>query len=240
MTVQTFTLLLFSIVYSLTSCTDKPKDQTPQQETKITKKTPINIIVSHDSLLSNDYIFYGDSIFPKHRNLIKQIVDKYKNDTCALMSYSKKDLTENFSGYKALGDVNGDGKSDSVFVLPPMNWCDSGEQTFYFTDIALPRLNSGSSCAHADNVFKTVDIDEDGFCEIGFYYSSCASRYKSLLLYKYKNNQWQEIATADFDVLTQDPDKVKLEDLVQKISKNEFRIKNFIDGKKYWDTVLLK
>ena len=58
-------------------------------------------------------------------------------------------------------------------------------------------------------------------------------------VYRLKNEQWEQIAIAEFDIMTQDPAKVQLETLVQKISKNRFQIKNFFEGKRYWDTVLV-
>jgi hypothetical protein len=210
-------------------------------EEKTTPTKPIRLTTTKDSVFSNDYSYYGDSMFRGQNDLLTFLIKKYDKDTCVPMVYEKKNLREGFEGFKNLGDINNDNNNDSVFVLQPLNWCeyDDGE-SYYFTDTTLPRLKSGSSCCHPTNFFKTADIDEDGICEVGFFYSTCVSRYKSLQVYRLKNSQWEQIATADFDVLTQDPEKVKLEDFVRKISKDKFQIKNFIEGKKYWDTISIK
>jgi hypothetical protein len=247
------------------SCKDSNKKNTPateQQTAKATKdsnttpsysyyndsvfyghKDSFAFVISptSDSVLSNSYSYYGDSLFRGHKELLTFIIKKYYRDSCAPIIQSKKDLKDFFEGFKNLGDVNGDKKNDSIFILPPLNYCEDAEgQSYYFTDTSLPRLLSGSNCCHPCNFFKVPDIDEDGICEVGFYYSSCTSRYKSLEIYSLKNNQWQQIAASAFDILTQAPDKVRFEDLVRKISRNKFQIKNFDEGKKYWDTVELK
>jgi len=224
----------------LSSCADRQKLK-HQQSILQDSSENLKLTTTKDSVFSNNYSFYGDTVFPGHKNIIKFLLTQYDKDTCVPMTYEKKNLIEGFEGYKELGDINNDRQNDSVFILQPLNWCEYDDgQSYYFTDTTLPRLKSGSYCCHPSNFFKAADIDEDGINEVGFFYSSCASRYKSLQLYRLKNKEWQQIATADFDILTQDPDKVKFEDLVRKISKNKFQIKNFIEGKKYWDTVLLK
>lgn len=223
----------------LSSCADRQKVK--QQSELPAPQVDLKLTTTKDSFFSNNYSFYGDTVFPGHKSLIKFFIDQYNKDPCVPMTYEKKNLIEGFEGYKELGDINNDGKKDSVFILEPLNWCEYDDgQSYYFTDTTLPRLKSGSYCCHPSNFFKVSDIDEDGISEVGFFYSSCTSRYKSLQVFQLKNKEWQQIATADFDILTQAPDKVKFEDLVRKIAKNKFQIKNFIEGEKYWDTVLLK
>jgi hypothetical protein len=230
------------IIYLISSCTNR---QINNQINKQTEKRSIQeeivylkSVIPQDSISSTDPSFYGDSLFPGHKSLLTLLISKYDNDTCFPIIHNKKELREKFEGYKILGDINNDKINDSVFVLPPLNWCGYNDgDSYYFTDTSLPRLNSGSECSHPTNSFKAPDIDEDGVCEVGFFYSSCASRYKSLQLYTLKNHQWKQIAESEFDVLTQDPDKVKFEDLVHKISLNKFRIRNFYDKQTYWDTM---
>lgn len=82
--------------------------------------------------------------------------------------------------------------------------------------------------------------DEDGICEVGFFYSACSSRYKSLRFYRLKDKKWEKIGASEFDILTQEPTEVKFSNLVRKISRNRFIAKNFYDGRKYWDTIIIK
>jgi hypothetical protein len=198
-------------------------------------------IISPDSVYSNDFVFYGDTLFPGHGPLMSFLMQRYIPDTCGVLQYHKQSLRDGFEGYKLIGDVNNDQRVDCVFVLPPLNSCEQEVgQSYYFTDATLPRLLSGSFCCHPSNFFKTADIDEDGICEVGFFYSSCASRYKSLRLFRLHQGEWQQIAIAGFDILTQDPEKVKFEELVRKTGKNSFQIRNYMEGKSYWEMVRLK
>ena len=218
------------------SCKRTRKDNPTTLFKQIPKPT-----TTKDSVLSNDYSYYGDSILPEYKNLVAYLIKKYDVDTCAPMIYQKKNLKEIFEGLKNTGDINNDKKSDSVFVLNPLNWCEYDDgQAYYFTDTTLPRLKSGSYCSHPANFFRIQDIDEDGLCEVGFFYSSCVSRYKSIKVFRLKYNLWEEITVATFDILTQDPENVQLESLVKKISKNKFIVKSFIDDREYWDTVSIK
>jgi len=228
-------LILILVSYSITSCNEKQKNKVKSISPRL-----INLTTTNDSILSNDFSYYTDSIFHIQNELIKYLIKKYDNDSCLPLVYGRKNLKEEFEGFKQLGDINNDNKNDSVFVLDPLNWCEYDDgQSYYFTDTSLPRVVSGSYCSRPANFFKAPDIDEDGICEVGFFFSSCVSRYKSLRVYRLKNEQWEQIAIAEFDIMTQDPAKVELETLVQKISKNRFQIKNFFEGKRYWDTVLV-
>jgi hypothetical protein len=198
-------------------------------------------IPEEGSVLANDDRWYGDSLFKGHSILLKQLFAKYIPDSCHPMVYKKQELRDGFEGFHNIGDVNKDGKADSVFVMDPLSTCDyNNEQSYYFTDPSLPRIISESSCSHPTNFFKAPDIDEDGICEVGYLFSSCASRYKSLRIYQLKNNQWHKIAVSEFDFLTQDPTGIVLARLVRKIRRNQFAVRNFYDGKKYWNTVILK
>jgi hypothetical protein len=104
----------------------------------------------------------------------------------------------------------------------------------YFLDKKIPRLQTDSYCAYAENLFSVADIDEDGLNEVGIYYSGCAGRYKSLIIYTLKKGKWKEIGHSIFDILTQDPTEVVYQELVKKTSKNRFKILNFENDKKYW------
>jgi hypothetical protein len=190
-------------------------------------------------VLSNSYSYYSDSIFHGYKALLTAVMKKYAKDTCPPISQPKENFEDWYEGFSSVGDVNHDRKNDSIFVLPPLNYCEEGD-AYYFTDTSLPRLLTTSMCCHPTNVFKMADIDEDGICEVGYYYSSCASRYKSLRFFSLKNNEWVRIGASEFDILTQDPGKVRYKDLIRKIAKNKFVARNFYDGDKYWDTITMK
>ena len=97
--------------------------------------------------------------------------------------------------------------------MPSFNYCDGGEFILFFWQNPNKTLHW---LCHPENLFVCPDIDEDGINEIGIFYSSCVSRYKSLRIYSLKQNQWTEIGTSTFEVLTQDPTKVKFESLIKK------------------------
>lgn len=210
----------------------------------VTKDTVTHIPGSYydnvtDSIYSSDYLYYADSIIKGHKPILCSYFRKYNNDTCFPIVYGKKQIKEGFKGFKSLGDLNNDFKDDSVFILEAINTCDNG-QSYYFTDTLMPRIMPDSYCCGLSSIFKLQDINEDGISEIGIYHSSCASRYKSVIIYSLMDKNWKKIAVADFDTFTQDPSKVKFENIVRKISKNKFEVKNFIEGKIFWKTHVMK
>lgn len=224
------------IILSLVACKNKsPKTTNTPLTENVATVMQQEIIPGPGKIRTDDYVYLSDSVFHGYKELLKYQIEKYKNDTCTPNIIEKESLND-FEGFKSVGDINNDGKSDSVFVLDALDWC-AESQSYYFTDTSLPRITNSSNCCHPYNVFKAPDIDEDGICEIGVYYSSCASRYKSVILYSLKGNEWIEIGVSSFDILTQDPEKVKLETLVKKISRNKFKMKNFMEGDKYWETI---
>jgi hypothetical protein len=237
-------IALYALIASLcllVSCKDNHQNNQVAQPSRQNEIESLRSSIPKESVLSTDVHFYGDSIFPGHSILMAALINRYNVDTCLPIVQKRKDVREEFEGYKVLGDLNNDNVIDSVFVLEPLNWCESNDgDSYYLTDTTLPRLVSGSECCHPANFFKAPDIDEDGICEVGYFFSSCASRYKSLRFFTLRDGQWKQIATSEFDILTQDPTDVKYESLVQKISRNEFRVKNFYDHETYWDTLYLK
>jgi len=216
-----------------------------KQETPPVRKTPpvriVHPVVGKDSMLSTDVDYYADSVFKGNKNLLQSIFSKYVSDTCVSMIYDKQGIKDGFEGFNNIGDVNNNGKPDSVFVLDELSWCDFDHgKSYYFTDTSLPRLVSESYCAHPTNFFIMPDVDEDGIKKVGYFYSSCASRYKSLRFFRLNNGKWQQIGVSEFDQHTQDPEKTTLSSLVRKISRNRFAAKNFYDGEIYWDTLEIK
>lgn len=116
--------------------------------------------------------------------------------------------------------MNSDKIADTVFVVPPFNYCDDGD-SYVFFDTTLPRLYTDSYCCHPDNLFSIGDINEDGINEICIFYSSCSSRFKSLIAYTLTHNKWKQIGRSLFDIGIMKPDKEKR---VRKISTGKFEM----------------
>lgn len=218
---------LIILLVFLISCKEKRNNKSVLPNESINKNDSLRMELRR----SLDY--FADSLLNGNRALMKSFILKYQPDTCGIILYSDSSLKSAFEGIKRLTDINGDKIDDSVFVIPPLNYCDEG-QSYYFTDTSLPRLFSNSYCCHPDNLFVVDDIDEDGIKEIGVFNSSCASRYKMLKIYSLKTNNWQEISTSTFDILTKDPTTVKFETLVKKVSKYKFKVCAFNEGKTEW------
>ncbi|WP_133054055.1 hypothetical protein [Niastella yeongjuensis] len=185
-----------------------------------------------------DYLFFSDSILPEHKSILNYYFSKYGSDTTR-SSYWQQEMKEGFEGLYSIGHIKNNLKMDSVFVLPPLT--DIEGQCYYFTDTTLPRLQTDSYCCHPSNIFLVGDIDEDGVSEIGQYYSSCVSHYKSLYVYSLKNKAWREIGHCVYDLNYMDIDK-PYSYFVKKISKNKFKMLEITDltpdtakiGKRNW------
>lgn len=154
---------------------------------------------SKDSVLSNDIQFINDSIL---KGKFKLDISKYEIESrkkeCYPIRLRKKLFDEFYNeGYNNLGDLNGDNKADSVFVLHALNHCEEGD-SYYFTDNSIPRILTDSNCCHPYSILNIGDIDEDGKSEIAEYYSSCASRYKAITIYSLKESGWKEIKSFSF------------------------------------------
>jgi hypothetical protein len=220
-TFQKFILKSFVLIIFF-SCKESKIDNKQSQPTTVIQK------INKDSLLSklNENIhFVGDKLFTNKTSLIKHLVNTYQVDTCGIIAYEDSTLREGFEGLKTIGDINGNKISDSVFVLPPFNYCDDGD-SYYFFDTTLPRLYTDSYCCHPDNLFPIGDIDEDGIIEICIFYSSCTSRFKSLIAYSLKNKTWKQIGRCTFDVGFMKPDKEKR---VRKVGKGKFKMLEIVD-----------
>lgn len=213
-----------------------------QSEIKVLSTTKTKMIKA------NDYVFFSDSILHGHKDVLKYYFTRYSSDTCETIWYENTNLVNNFKGLEALGDINHNGISDSVFVLDELNYCNFDEevnsngQAYYFTDTTLPRLQTDDShCCYPSCIFVVGDIDEDGVSEIGQYFSSCASRYKSLYVYSLKNKKWKQVGHSVYDLLYVD-EKKPFSYYVQKVSKNKFKMLEITDltddkskiGKQNW------
>ncbi len=226
-------VFLFLIVFSFLSC----KKETKQIKTNLKKTVSQSDIwekysfehqakilkdkTLKNTVLSNDIQFINDSIL---KGKFKLDISKYelnaKKKHCYPIQLQKKELYEFYDiVFNNLGDLNGDGKEDSVFVLHALNECDAGD-SFYFTDNKIPRIKTDSDCCHPGDIVNIGDIDEDGKNEIAEYSSSCVSRYKEFNIYTFKNSTWKKITTFSFVINDQFPPDQDFKKLFRKTSKN--------------------
>lgn len=207
-----------------------------------TKSTENDTIYKNDSLtyiLNANKKFIKDSLLKEKTGIIDHYFSLYQPDNCGVLTHRNSELKEGFEGIRIIKGIRTSKKNDTVFVMPNFNYCDDWE-SYCFYDKTLPRLYTDSYCCHPDNFFVCSDIDEDGINEVGIFYSSCVSRYKSLRIYSLKKNTWNEIAITTFDIMTKDPTEVKFSDLVKKISKYKFQICSFDKGQTKWKTIKMR
>lgn len=221
----------------LLACNKQANNDLPSKQIEKTAKSEKSINISKNEVLSTDLDFFSDSLLHGHRDALKYYFKKYCGDLpCSPIGvhYDKKETKERFEGVKFIGDINHNEIKDSVFVLEPLVLCQFEDeksfdgQAYYFTDIALPRLQTDSYCCHPENIFTVGDIDEDGISEIGQYYSSCSSRYKSLYVYSLKNKKWKEIGHCVYDLMHAD-EKKPYKDFIKKTEKNKFQMLEITD-----------
>ncbi len=198
----------------------------------------INIDTSNhkNEVRSNDLNYYSDSVFHGIRKILSFYFKKYSSDTCFLwnnkMNYTDSFGVNEFNKIRQLGIVHNNIET-SVFVLDKLSWCSHYQklyneeyedgQAYYFTDTTLPRLQSDSYCCHPSNIFIIGDIDDDGVAEIGQYFSSCASHYKSIIVWTLKNNSWNKVGHSIFDQHYMKYDK-PFSSYVRKLSKGKFEM----------------
>jgi hypothetical protein len=205
-------------------------------------------IVDANKIKATDYVFFSDSVLHGHKAVLKYYFAKYGSGaTCSSPQfYDKKEIKESFEGLNYIGSIKNNLTKDSVFVLQLFDCRQSDGkefygQAYYFTDTTLPRLQTDSYCCHPSNIFVVGDIDEDGVAEIGQYYSSCASHYKSLYVYSLKDNEWKEIGHVVYDLYYMDIGK-PYSYFVKKLRKNKFEMLEITDltadktkiGKRNW------
>lgn len=195
---------------------------------------------SGDSVLSNDIQYINDSVL---KGKFKLNISQYESEDIqkkCLPNIIKKDLFYEYpvegdinfiKDFKNLGDLDGDKKNDSVFILPGLNWCEEG-QSYYFTNNKIPRIQTESNCCHTESIFSIGDIDEDGGNEIAEYNSSCASNFKTMRIWTLKNHQWKSVGVFTF--YYNNGKYRAFEDfhkLYKKISKNKFQFLEISDRK---------
>lgn len=198
--------------------TEHTKDSTTAYVRKVDKDSLQNV-------LNGNARFIGDSLLKNKFALITNYLSKYQPDTCFTLTYKDSVLRDGFEAPKDIGDINGDKIRDTVLVMPPFNYCDEGE-SYAFFDTTLPRLFADSYCCHPENLFSIGDIDEDGISEICIFYSTCVSRFKSLLVYTLKDNRWTQVGQCAFDIAFMKPAKQLR---VRKTGKGKFEMLEIVD-----------
>src|SRR5262249_30997396 len=138
-----------------------------------------------DSISVHNCRLVADTIMPKYKALVKYYFRKYRLDTCMTISLDSAAFKDN-DGIQPFGRVRLHQPPVSVFVWPRISWCDTDGDAYYFTDTTLPRLETETVCSYPRCLFPVADIDEDGISEIGQYFTSCSSHYKSLHVYSLK------------------------------------------------------
>ncbi len=188
---------------------------------------------SHDSILSSDYNFITVNLL---ENRFDIDIAKYQNEKSLPIRLNKEELIEKFEGFQNIGDLDKDGKDDHVFVLDPLDFCEEG-QSYYFSNPTIPRIFSESYCCHPNSIFSIGDIDEDGSNEIGQYYSSCASRYKSINIWTLSENVWSKIDQVAFTINDDYQVFADFDKLSEKISKGVFRFLEITDVDENGETI---
>lgn len=203
-----------------------------EQIAKLKANKPGNSILSNDIQFINDSILNGKfkldisryELVNKKKECFPFVIEKEE-----FYEYSLEAKRTTKKEFKLLGDINADGKDDSVFILPSLGWCEEG-QSYYFTDNKIPRIQTESNCCHVESVFSIGDIDEDGGNEIAEYYSSCASNYKSISIWTLKKYEWKLIEQFGFYFNNGKYEAFKdFDKLYKKITKNKFKFLEISD-----------
>lgn len=244
-------------LFSLLACKNEPqKKQTGKVAKELSYEERVKLwkdTIPNNSILSNDIEFINDSIL---KGKFKLDISKYEGqkdsggNDCYPKIEKKKDVYKNYAdlSFKDLGDLNGDGKNDSVFILYPLNWCEENYgKSYYFTDNSIPRIESESFCCEPKYLVNIGDIDDDGGNELAEYKTSCTSRFKAVCFWTFKNGKWKEIATFRHMVDNGKYDFFKdFNKLFTKTGKSKFKFleisDQFADGKLVmeWKTVKME
>lgn len=200
-----------------------------------------------NSILSNDIEFINDSILKgKFKLNISRYELENKKKNCFPVILKKEEFYE-FSleayrttkkEFKIIGDINADGKDESVFILPGLGWCEEG-QSYYFTDNKIPRIQTESNCCHIESIFSIGDIDEDGGNEIAEYNSSCSSNFKIINIWTLKNNKWKLVEQFDFYINNGKYEAFKdFHKLYKKTAKSKFKFLEISDRRANGEAVM--
>lgn len=223
---------LFSFIILILSCrnTDNHADLTPA--------SPLTLSDTIRILLNDNIRYISDSLWKRDPALLDQYIRKYLPDSCCVIRFENEHLKNDYEGPGLPGDINGDRRPDTFYILKEFHLCAQG-QSYLFADTSLPRLTTTSFCCHPRNLFLIGDIDEDGIQEIGLYHSSCSSHYKSLYAYSIKKGAWKEVGHTIFDTYYMDTEK-PYQHFFRKTGKGRFEMLETTDlreaniGKPIW------
>ena len=190
---------------------------------------PINLTTSTKDSISLKQRYTPQNLKTKLLNspLLHPLVKRHIQDSnlLVLLEYLTDNL-DTFKKVKIVGDVNGDSRIDSVQLMPELMYShDYGYEdgiAFVFSDPVIPRIKINTLCANLECLFSIGDIDEDGWVEFGLYYSSCASRYKTLILLRCdKKSTWKEVEYCAYDTYFPEP---HFSTRIRKIKKNQYEM----------------
>jgi hypothetical protein len=243
---NSFSFYSFVVMFLCFSCNQPTETKKQIQNSPSThQKAPPNHKSGERQLRPVRYQFIKDSVLHGYNDELRHYFSRYAPDTCWPGQYDSTFFRE-FEGMGYIGDINHNKTKDKFFVLYPISACHfpneknwDGE-AYYFTDTTLPRLQTESYCCHPTSLFHVGDIDEDGISEVGEYFSSCSSRYKSLYVYSLKKQQWKEVGHVVYDLGYADSTK-PYSAYVRKKSPGEFEMLEITDltdkkytGQKHW------
>jgi hypothetical protein len=90
-----------------------------------------------DSVLANDVRFITQKLLKGKYKVNLARYDTIKRKFCRPDKLDTRQTVNGFEGPNEVGDLNGDGNVDYVFVLHPINRCEEG-QSYYFS---IPRTS---------------------------------------------------------------------------------------------------
>lgn len=212
------------LLLSLSACGNRVKQKTMASTGSASLKDTIRLLL-HDNIN-----FINDSLWKRDPALLEHFIWKYHPDTCCTIKFETTDLKRNYEGPGHPGDINGDHRPDTFYILRDFHLCSEG-QSYLFTDTTLPRLKTNSFCCHPRNLFSIGDIDEDGIDELGLFFSSCVSRYKSIYAYSLKKGNWKEVGHIAFDAFYMDAEQ-SYKSFVRKTGKGKFEMLETADLRK--------
>lgn len=168
-------------------------------------------------------LFENISLLPR----IKQCLE---DSNIVIRTKSLLDNFDEFNKTRAIGDINNDGIIDSILVIPELYIRDDNSYedgaSIVFLNKNIPRIRIDVPCVDLDYIFMIEDIDENGINEIGQYYTSCVSRFKSLNVLALQNTDWKIKGRVTFDTWYPAPPK---EERIKKISKNKLSIREITE-----------
>jgi len=229
---------LFSFILLILSCRNTGNHE------GLTPANPLSLSDTIRILLNDNIRYISDSLWKRDPALLDHYIRKYLPDSCCVIRFENEHLKKDYEGPGLPGDINGDHRPDTFYILKEFHLCAEG-QSYLFADTSLPRLTTTSFCCHPRNLFPIGDIDEDGIQEIGLYYSSCSSHYKSLYAYSIKKGGWKEVGHIIFDTYYMDPEK-PYQHFFRKTGKGQFEMLETTDlreenaGKPIWQKFTIR